>query len=1709
MKRLLVIWIVCSFAFQASAQPPANQWINYSQRYLKIKVTQNGLYRIDFNAMNTALATVNQSLATLDPRDLQVFGRGEQLYIHVEGEADGTFNSGDYIEFFAEKNDGWLDAQLYDQPEDQANPYFSLLSDTAAYFLTWTNDPGIAKLRMNNLNPGAVPLTPATYFLKESLIQWTNEYFDGPKDAFGSSDPEYFGGEGWFRSRFGFNTNPSYVLQNANLPVPQIYSGSGAPAATLSTSVAGVSNAVQFPDHRLLLTYGTSPTTLKDTTYDGYALSKFNFSIPANTLANQSSNNNLPIRFGNAPLANPPSADFQTISHFHITYPHRLHLENQSEFELWLPASPITYTDFQASDFSTATTTHLYDLTGHNRIAVTQVGDSIKVKVPPGSQKRCFLSTQNAITNLTANDLVRVNSGGPGLFQDYGAMNGDSVQFIMITHRSLWNSVSGYRNYRNNRFSTLQVDVADLYDQFAYGVPKHPLSIRYFSAYVLQAWDKKPEHLFLVGKSISERYSRFNATNYADNLVPTMAFPSCDNLFTAGLDGTLYEAAIPTGRLSAKSANDVNLYLSKVIEFENNQNSGVQSLANKEWMKNVLHFGGGTTANEQSSFRNNLEDYSAIIQDTNFGGVVYSFFKTENTPVQVNVSDSIKNLLEDGVSLMTFFGHAGGGSFDISIDDPDVWDNQGKYPMLIANSCLVGDIHFPIGQQLSTSEEYVFTQDAGVIAFLSVIALGYAGPLNNYTRAYYQNLSRDNYGKSIGQIMQAAVASSQNANDRLNRWTSLEFTLHGDPSLILNAHEKADYVLTPSRVFFEPENITTAIDSFKVNVVVTNIGKGTNLPLTVELDRLFPDGSDSNYFEVVNGVGYRDTVVFTLPVDPINGIGLNEFDIRVDIPQHAVEELDDVANNQITSSAWIFSDELFPIYPYNFAVVPESNVTLKASTGSPFAPERDYLFEIDTTDLFNSISKQSGVVRSKGGVLEWTPNLSAIQGQSNPNRDKFTYFWRAAPFNADPNERKWREYSFQYIPNQRGWGQAHFFQTKANDYNLIRHNRSTRSYDFLPAVRNLSCHVVGNPGTTPSSVNANEFRIDGVLGEWGEYGLCGSTPSIYVAVIDSLSLKPWATYWVDPGNGQAFNPEHANYGNANNLYGCRSNRPEQYFRFRVTDPQELDSLASFLTNRIPDGYYILAYTGRRGNFQQPIWNGRINAFTALGAQQITTVGDSIPYIFFCRKGDLGSVKEVVGAQPFTQIDLDTTISNNVSLGTITSPVIGPAAAWESFHWQQASLDNNSGDSISVELIGIKTNGQTDTLALFGGSTPDVPNLSTYINAQDYPYLKLHSVNQDNLNQTPAQLLSWHVLHQPKPEAAVNPIAGYSFLSDTVEQGEAVKLSVAIENVSEFDMDSLRVTYYVEDPFGRKKPVAYVKQDSLRAGAVLLDTVEFDTRSSTGAHTFWMEVNPEDSLWQLEQFHFNNLAFVPFYVNRDLTNPTLDVTFDGIHILDGDIVAPKPFVVVRLDDENQFLALNDTSSYQVFITYPSGLQARLPFVNGVGEEIIRFTPGQLPDNRATLEFQLDLPEDGEYRLMVRGSDISGNASGDNDYRISFEVINKSTITQVLNYPNPFSSSTRFVFTLTGASVPDVFTIQILTVTGKVIREIRREELGPINIGRNISEYAWDGRDEFGDKLANGVYLYRVITKIEGQSIENRDTEADEFFHRGFGKMYLMR
>ena len=481
------------------------------------------------------------------------------------------------------------------------------------------------------------------------------------------------------------------------------------------------------------------------------------------------------------------------------------------------------------------------------------------------------------------------------------------------------------------------------------------------------------------------------------------------------------------------------------------------------------------------------------------------------------------------------------------------------------------------------------------------------------------------------------------------------------------------------------------------------------------------------------------------------------------------------------------------------------------------------------------------------------------------------------------------------------------------------------------------------------------------------------------------------------------------------------------------------------------------------------------------------------------------------------LSLSDTLETNFNSGYIASEIIGPAqrsdTAWKSLHWRYKSLSTDSvpSDSIVLQLIGIDSSGIKTVLANFTPDSLDILNLSYYTNlpGKFFPYLQLVAQMADNKYHTPPQLKRWQVIFDQAPEAALYPSGGYSVVKTSVGEGENFQLRMPIKNISDFPFkDSLVVTYYVQDANRNNHPLPYkLKHKPFLPDSVIYDTITVNTMGFVGANVFGIDVNPPGKpKYQLEQFHFNNIAQLGFTVDKDKTNPILDVTFDGTHILNGDIVSAKPDILISLKDENKFLALNDTGNFAVYVTPPNTTtQQRLYFNN----PSLQFTPAVLPNNSCKINYKPVLTQDGMYSLNIKATDRSGNVSGQFNYKIQFEVINKPMVTEVLNYPNPFSTSTKFVFTITGTDIPETFKIQIMTITGKVVREITREELGYLHIGRNITDYAWDGTDQYGGKLANGVYFYHIVTRLHGNQIEHMNTDADEYFKKGIGKMVIMR
>jgi len=195
-KYILLLIFVFILKF---TQATENDWIRYDLEYFRINISETGLHRLYPDVLSEAGAEwvvtyFNQAM---------IFYKGEQIPIFTK---ISNVESLEYIEFYAYKNDGLLDSALYADPSFQANPYYSLINDTASYYLTWDSTPE-DNLRMEVENESNVDdYSEFNFCTKITLHQYTSVYYVGIRD------PEYVIGEGYFST--AFSSSPLNITIN-------------------------------------------------------------------------------------------------------------------------------------------------------------------------------------------------------------------------------------------------------------------------------------------------------------------------------------------------------------------------------------------------------------------------------------------------------------------------------------------------------------------------------------------------------------------------------------------------------------------------------------------------------------------------------------------------------------------------------------------------------------------------------------------------------------------------------------------------------------------------------------------------------------------------------------------------------------------------------------------------------------------------------------------------------------------------------------------------------------------------------------------------------------------------------------------------------------------------------------------------------------------------------------------------------------------------------------------------------------------------------------------------------------------------------------------------------------------------------------------------------------------------------------------------------
>lgn len=1650
--RLLFTVIFLLMSYFSIAQ--TNSWIDYNKTYYKIPISETGMYQV------TQAEIISAGISGVNPKNFQIYHRGQEQSIFVEGESDNSFDSGDFIQFYAKRNDGDQDKFLYKNISNQVNPYYNLYSDTTAYFLTWTIDGSEGK-RMEILDE---PITTSfeSYQWHEELQFFSDNYAIGQN--YSNADiflATFDRGEGWLSNRV--STSQTYTFDINDFFTPNAFSIK----PKLEFIIVGDGS-----NYNVSVEAGNSTSNLSNvTTISGSTFQKrfFNTDIDVSQV---DGTGQCFVRF----TVN--SGHFR-MAYIKLTYPQNYQINDSETHYLTLPinSSDISYLDIS----NPATGAEVYDITDENnlrRITSNLSVSNIQLAITGTSTvERNLYLHNNSFLSVSNIDAINFTNIDPTAY-DYLIVTHPSLRQAAGEHSDI---IQAYADYRESEVGgnheVLIMNIDEIYNQFNYGETS-PLGIRRFADFMFA--NGNPENIFLIGKAVAlpglaiDMNIRKNPTHFEQNLVPTYGWPPSDIALVVGLNSTGGNVpSIPIGRLSVTTAEQVLNYFNKVKSHE--------STAPALWQKNIVHLSGGNGEFEQTLFRGYVDDLKVRAEGDSFGGRVSTTTKSTTNPVElINISEQ----LNAGLGLITFFGHSSQNLTDLEIgnvsDEAQGYNNTDRYPVLLMNGCQLASI---FDDDFTLSEDWLLTADRGAVAFVAHSYFGYSVPLRDYSRAFYNLSFRDFLGETVGNLVKQGIDDYVSGTNtvQVSHWEQM--ILQGDPAVKLVRADKPDYEVIDNQMFLETFNgtpVSTLSDSLNLRIIVSNVGLTTTQSFHVSVTRYFSDGSDPiTYTSSVPyaAINYRDTISFTIPNDElVNTFGLNRFEVTVDY----LDELDEFNedNNIASFEFFVPTVSVLPVLPLEYAVVNQQPVVLTASAGNSSNEEREFIFEIDTSPDFDSPSKQSTTIQA-GLTATWDVNLL-----TDNSTDSTVYYWRVNYADAinDPNIL-WGESSFVYIKDSsEGWSQSDFPQfSKASLDNIVRDD-ITETWKFSEIVKDI---VVETYGST-NSIDYTEIvvSLDGLA-----------------LVFDGRCLENTITALAFDKNTGALYPA--------NLFasGVNCGRDSNSANYFTNSSIESGGLASYL-GQVDEGDYVLMFSSGQVNFSN--WTSEVtNTLQEIGGNPsiYNTLQTGHPYIIFGQKGALGGTAEEVIATSITNptadaIRLETAINIGTVNGKISSTRIGPAEAWgQAIH----DVRTSGADTYKFNIYGLDLSG-TETLLLenLTNLTEDISS----IDASVYPYMRLELELADEEERNPAQLKKWLVLYEGVAEGFIDidAIGRAEYIISDKEEGEEFELEFAFTNLANInfkDVDSLNVEY----KFTNLETLTQTTQLAKIKAPLGKETTRFKLNINTagmgGKNELQVYVNPQDVP---EQYYENNIFIVDFAVIPDDNNPLLEVAFDGRKILDGEIVSSNPFITIQLKDDNEFLTRNPEESLAITASLKRPCE-------GCDFESIDLNTNEIQfsevDGVASVEFQLKNLEDGIYTLQAQGEDAAGNKAGTRPYTINFEVINESTVTNVFPYPNPFSSNVRFVFTLTGSEVPDQMKIQIMTISGKVVREITQDEIGPIHIGNNQTEFAWDGTDEFGDRLANGTYLYRVLMRKNGQGFKRRETSADKAFKNGYGKMYILR
>lgn len=1677
-------WLIGKSVGNTSLKRGDEYWYNPQQDWLKLYLKNEGIYRVSYSD----LVNVNVSmLQNVDIKKIRLFNDGEEIPLEIfDVDNDSIFNNDDYFQFVGKVV--------------KVSPYakLNIYNNSNIYWLTVNSDKDGNRYEeidgyKNGWNNTFLHSLKTLHYERDVFY----ERFGYAKDL--KRDFWYWGKAG------GINGIQSEAFSAAFPGFAEFFPDSN--IVTIRANFHGLTDySTIVPDHRAKI-FLTSQF-IDSVEWDGQ--NSYNFEKKIDTKK----------------ISIFPENNFQVVTDGLIVansiYPEQSRSDeiriNWFEFDFWR-ANRVN-----GKYFHLISTPEMF---GKNRFSLERwTEDNMQIYIPRRGeliknpyftlnqyQQVLFVDSADVKTDYycTSNnnffevDSIKIDSPSNLRNKNQG------VDYLIISHKNFLSAAERLKQFRETNFpdtsiatpriQVIQVD--DIYDEFSFGL-LDPYAIQSYLKYTFENYSGTPVSYVVLLGDMSYDYRELFPQN-RKNFIPSMPYHSheyglaaSDNMFVAvSGEDVAPDAAI--GRLSCETLTEANNLIDKIISYPGD--------AGKIWRQNSLLVASGQDLNDELFFGFNnasidLENNYLLSNGFSAKKVFRYPSKTEHMPFQGGGVE-IRKGIDSGAVVVNYYGHGGGYQWDLVFLNDDIYmlNNEGKLPFVSSVTCYTG--HFD--NQDVFGEQFIKVPGKGAIAFWGssgLTSFGIGVDLNN--RFFHEVFTKKNY------IIGRAILNTKNYNVSIGPFADMIAlaTLLGDPLIELALPKKPDYFVAEDLVNISPQ-FPIVGNSVQVKIYVKNLGfLKSDDSLIVDLSVMSKNVKTQVGSKKIKSFALLDSLTFSwIPSED----GANTLIVNINENGNATE--DDFSDNETSKSIYVYkTSEPNILYPQNGFTSTSKNIEfLLADIGEYVGKNFTYQIQIDTSLTFEKPILDVKNITPSNGVVKWIYSL----------QDTGTYFWRTRSWDGLDSSNWTNTATFKITSEATNTvsfsnQQLKLFELENIDYSDVLKGLSLNA-SFFPAKPTIG-RFLGKFGVTlPVGINnLSTITTDGTyiyiaamyyyngqsskiykIGtgnngtvEGQSYGeLTPETYSIFHTIFyfeDKIYIPTGSSNylsWVEIGTGDRDsvfvsggllneNSREKNGG----FYLCSDGRyvynlaildttGAYKYRLRILDPKnnwakvgedkELSGTSyNYFSSFFVIDNYLYAFEYGDANYMR-----RFDLTTNRFEEEWLTYSpyqgyfawaydqySNVLYTSVFRDGFQPRIAKFIGKYKNTE-------------GNVVTSAFGPAKKWNSVSYNIDKYHADASATVRLE----KYDKNFLQWQILKDNIPSPYSLDTVT-------LPLNSLLRLTINLKDTSSVSGEAFNISRIGLDFTPPAELSiakseleFDADTLLQGFPLEFRVTPQNLGATVSDTFNVMCYLDDaklPFYINKSV--IKADSSITLSSLLETSKIGEQ-----HKIKVELVPNES----ETFSFNNFVEKKFFINYDTLRPTLKVLIDGREIIDGDIVSKEPEIEVSLKD-NSPLPINK-NNFSISID-------NIPLeVANIRDSIIPY-----PNNETVLKWKETALKQGEHSLDVFAKDSSGNYFGASVRRTVFYTYTDNDLAYVYNYPNPFSGQTHFTFEIRGEHEPQEIAIRIFTIAGRLIKELKLPS-GNFSIGFN--KILWDGKDQDGDPIANGLYLYKVLAKYDDKTI----------------------